>query len=423
MNKSYNKTANLEIRFKYIFGLISLTFLFYIFENNLRYHTPDYNIVIIPLWLSMVALGLCSIFMNKYKYFLSIIATSLAAILAVFFIGKSGGFQAPGIVWMISILAFPIVVLGNKIGGILSALTASSSYYFFVFDKITDHKVYDYFLENNVLERERIINIILFGLFSVGLVITLIYANEKNIKEIERAKSHNDNLLRILVHDIASPIFLIKNMTKRLARNKVDSQTNYLNKMNHAILMLEEQLNQVRQMKALEDGKLGLNIDDCDIVELTKNAISILEVKAQEKNISIELITDLDTCLLSIDPVVFKNQIISNLLTNAIKFSFEGTIIKIEMKSVLDKVTISVADQGMGIPQDLILLLFDVNAKTSRPGTGGEKGTGFGLPLVKNFVIELEGDIKVHSVEKDKEDPLSTREHGTVFTLSFDKSA
>ena len=96
----------------------------------------------------------------------------------------------------------------------------------------------------------------------------------------------------------------------------------------------------------------------------------------------------------------------NNILTNALKFSHPQSKILIRADRKEDGLRLSVRDFGIGIPPDLLQDLFDITKATSRAGTGGESGTGFGMPLMKRFINSYGGRIEIHSREK-------TEDHGT----------
>ncbi|NRA46218.1 MAG: ATP-binding protein [Oligoflexales bacterium] len=122
--------------------------------------------------------------------------------------------------------------------------------------------------------------------------------------------------------------------------------------------------------------------------------------------------------VVSAEPVSLLNDVINNLLTNAIKFSYDNGTITVKCYLSQDWKVVEIIDKGMGIPKNLIGKLFDYYKSTSRLGTQGEKGTGFGLPLVKSFMDAYHGCIDVKSTEKGKGEG-----HGTTFTLKFKNAA
>jgi signal transduction histidine kinase len=118
------------------------------------------------------------------------------------------------------------------------------------------------------------------------------------------------------------------------------------------------------------------------------------------------------------DPASLINSVINNLLTNALKFSYSGSSIDVSAEKHGDKVIMTVRDYGKGMPDIIAENIFNPVKPTSRHGTDGETGTGFGLPLVYKFVNVYGGTIRVESVEQ-KDDSVN---HGTAMILTFNSA-
>lgn len=112
-----------------------------------------------------------------------------------------------------------------------------------------------------------------------------------------------------------------------------------------------------------------------------------------------------------------QSQIFSNIISNSIKFSDHGSVIDIIIKDEGKNVLTAIVDRGRGIPEYLLNDIFDVTKKTTRPGTNGEQGAGFGLPIVKSYVERFGGTTRV--ISKAREDFME--ESGTTFELRFEK--
>jgi signal transduction histidine kinase len=110
------------------------------------------------------------------------------------------------------------------------------------------------------------------------------------------------------------------------------------------------------------------------------------------------------------EPRMLANQVFANLVSNAIKFSRPGGSIVVAVARERDHVALSVTDRGIGIPAALLARLFDLEAKTSRRGTAGEPGTGFGMRTVKYFVELFGGQLEVESRSEDEHPD----QHGTT---------
>lgn len=92
----------------------------------------------------------------------------------------------------------------------------------------------------------------------------------------------------------------------------------------------------------------------------------------------------------AVDPVLFESTVMNNLMSNAIKFSYPGSSIYLRVKEQNEIIVFEVEDHGMGIPKNF-LKKYSTQEKTSRQGTKGEKGTGFGMPLIKSLLEGMNG--------------------------------
>lgn len=108
------------------------------------------------------------------------------------------------------------------------------------------------------------------------------------------------------------------------------------------------------------------------------------------------------------------NSVILNILTNAIKFTPQSGAIQIEVcNRGENKTQITISDSGVGIPNELLQKLFDSSEITTRKGTAGEVGTGFGLPIARAVLVRMGGAINVNSFEAK----VGESNSGTSFTI------
>lgn len=125
--------------------------------------------------------------------------------------------------------------------------------------------------------------------------------------------------------------------------------------------------------------------------------MSNFEFKLETKDITI-VKEGLDNHIfVLVDDVAFKTSVLSNIISNAIKFSENGSKISISAKIEKEYVLVEIKDSGMGMPKELMSQVFDPHAKTSRPGTCGEKGTGYGMPLAMSYLKLMGGSITCSS--------------------------
>jgi len=155
-------------------------------------------------------------------------------------------------------------------------------------------------------------------------------------------------------------------------------------------------ISDIMDISALKQGKKVLKCCNASLRMLVLEIILSTEEMAKEKGI--ELINN--TIEFEEDVFCDQNrifQVLQNLLTNAIKFCSSGDTIRVEVERKGKNAKVSVIDTGVGMDKQKTDLIFNHSSMTSSVGTAGEKGTGFGLPLVKQ-IMEMHGSrIKVAS--------------------------
>ncbi|CAN2044858.1 histidine kinase [Candidatus Magnetomoraceae bacterium gMMP-13] len=238
----------------------------------------------------------------------------------------------------------------------------------------------------------------------------------KRSKDIIMRQNHEQKeLLHVLCHDLATPFNVIKSLTTLLNDCKDAELINELMKdLNRSSEQGIDIINLVRKMRALQEG--DFEITECDLKTALYESKFMLTDKFTEKNITCEIfINDDESLNVYAENTSLVNSIINNLLTNAIKFSFPDSKIIIRVEKENDKVLLSIKDFGIGMPQGLLNDIFDLNKATSRPGTNGEMGTGFGMPLIKKFIDAYSGKIEIKSFDYEE----SPDNHGTEIKITL----
>jgi len=169
-------------------------------------------------------------------------------------------------------------------------------------------------------------------------------------------------------------------------------------------------INLVRDMRSAEEKEIRL--ETVNLAEALQISTDILGQRFAAKQL--QLIVNIPTDLqIKVEKTSFINSVLNNLFTNAIKFSNPGSAIEVQAEKSAPWIRLSIQDHGIGIPPELLTRIFDINLSTSRSGTSGEKGNGFGMPMVKKFINAYNGGIEIVSSEKTAENPR----HGTRITL------
>lgn len=249
----------------------------------------------------------------------------------------------------------------------------------------------------------------------------LILSREKMLTSLEEKIAENKTLTRMLVHDISNALTIAIGNTQSLLKNGENENAEYRQKKLEKIAMAtaaqKNLIERVRDMEAASSHKQAVILKKENIHAIIKNTFYIFDEKLKAKNLKLSFQSNIpEDTTIKIDSVLFTNNVINNFISNAIKFSNENQTIEILLdKNANGNLTISIKDSGVGIPKNYIGNLFNPNIQTSREGTKGEKGTGFGLPLAHSTVALLGGKITVQSKTIEE----SPENHGTVFSIEL----
>ena len=148
-------------------------------------------------------------------------------------------------------------------------------------------------------------------------------------------------------------------------------------------------VNELLDVNAIEAGRLELVMRPIDLTKYLKECHEENLLLSRAKFIELALDLEPELPVIVMDPHRI-DQVLNNLINNAIKFSYSNTTITLRARVQDQDVVISVQDQGQGIPAQEVDKLFTEFGKTSVQPTAGEKSTGLGLAIVKR-IVELHG--------------------------------
>jgi PAS domain S-box len=235
------------------------------------------------------------------------------------------------------------------------------------------------------------------------------YCIAHDVTEIRAVQKLKQDFLAIAGHDLRSPLTSISMRVGRLVESKDYSMPNAvrgeLYKTQGAMTRLIELVNELLELEKLEVGKLALSLDCISAADVCALACQNLEGMASRSEIKIEKPKG-DYAVIGDERRMI--QVVTNLLSNALKFSPAGSTILIELRRHTeicntppkDFVEIRISDQGPGIPAEDVALIFD-KFRQSRSSTTNTaiKGTGLGLAIVKAIVEAHGGSVGVESDE------------------------
>lgn len=222
--------------------------------------------------------------------------------------------------------------------------------------------------------------------------------------ELVRLQKAKEQFLANMSHEIRTPINGIVGMANLLSQNPspVERET-YLSAIKHSAENLTVIINDILDLAAIESGKLKFEKIAFNLRDILPSLISTFTYQAREKRIHINHHVDdsLNKILLG-DPVRL-NQVLINLVSNAVKFTHNGSI-TINCKAEREAkgicwVKIEVQDSGVGIPEEKLNTIFESFSQADASVTRKYGGTGLGLTIVKQLVELQKGSISVKSKE------------------------
>ncbi|MGH2664679.1 ATP-binding protein [Flavobacterium sp.] len=222
----------------------------------------------------------------------------------------------------------------------------------------------------------------------------IILKNVTAYKELDFAKT---NFISTVSHEFKTPIASMK-MSLQLLENEGIGKLNEEQKgLIHSIYddanRLLKTTGELLNITQVESGKSKINIESSEVSPIIMEAVEATKNLAEQNKITLQLLIDDDLPKIKID----KEKtvwVVSNLISNAIRYSYENSIVIIKAKKATNNVMISVVDSGLGISSQYKDKVFDKYFRV--PGTDKE-GTGLGLAISKEFIEAQGGTISVES--------------------------
>lgn len=221
-------------------------------------------------------------------------------------------------------------------------------------------------------------------------------------EEAEEASKAKGLFLSTMSHEIRTPMNAVIGLTNLLLHeNPKDEQLENLQTLKFSAESLMYLLNDILDFSKIEAGKIELENTEFNLAQLLVNIRQTFIVKADEKNIKLSLLLDPLVPQIVIGDPIRIAQIISNLVSNAIKFTEKGEVLisltVIEQSEHFSKVHFRISDTGIGIPAEKLPYIFEQFMQASSDTTRKFGGTGLGLAITKKLIEIFGSSIEVES--------------------------
>lgn len=231
--------------------------------------------------------------------------------------------------------------------------------------------------------------------------------------ELSNLDDYQKKFVANISHDFRSPLTSIKGFAEAIKDGTIphEMQDKYLNIILFETERLTKLTSSLLELNRFENKGVFLDITSFDINLIIKKTAESFENVCREKKITLNLVFSSKETLVDADMGKIQ-QVLYNLIDNAIKFSHSNSKIKVSTEEKADKVFVSVKDYGIGIPKDSIKKIWDRFYKTDASRGKDKRGTGLGLSITKEIIQAHNENINV----------VSTEGVGTEFVFSLTKT-
>ncbi len=238
------------------------------------------------------------------------------------------------------------------------------------------------------------------------------------MQEIERLKDlerYRKDFVGNVSHELKTPIFNIQGYILTLLEGGLeDPKINmlYLKRTEKNIDRMISIVEDLESINKLESGELELNIAKIDIVKVVKDVIELEDWRAQERNISLEIINPpAKPVYVRADPNRI-TEVLINLVVNGIKYGKKDGYVHISFHDLEENIMVQITDNGIGIEKEKLPRIFERFYRVDKSRSHEQGGTGLGLSIVKHIIEAHNQSINVRSVQ----------EQGTTFNFTLEKA-
>lgn len=266
-------------------------------------------------------------------------------------------------------------------------------------------------------------SVLLVG-FAIGIIFKFyvgVYEKEKELsarqkEEIERISQSKDAFFANMSHEIRTPINTIIGLNEMILREDISDEIaeNAVNIQN-ASKMLLALINDILDLSKLESGKMEIVPNQYETGAMFSDLVNIIWIRAHEKKLEFKIDIDKDIPSMLYGDEVRLKQVITNILTNAVKYTEKGSVtLTAKGERYWEnrvRLRISVEDTGMGIRKESLNELFSSFRRVDQAKNRNIEGTGLGLSISKQLIEMMGGQITVDSIYK----------RGSTFTITVDQ--
>ena len=244
-----------------------------------------------------------------------------------------------------------------------------------------------------------LISVLFVGLSIVAIL--LYFLKRRTTVKLRELNATKDKFFSIIAHDLKNPITAQFTLTSMIIENYKDMGKDELLELIEAVDKAGKQtyrlLENLLYWSRAQIGRLEYDPKEIFLDEMIRESYDLLFDNAKAKNITLVPVAQSSFAAYGDEEMI--KTVLRNLISNAIKFTNQGGTVRVELEKKKEQRIVRVIDNGVGIPPEYLDQIFRIDVVASTPGTEGERGTGLGLILCKEFVEKNGGKLRVESEE------------------------
>ena len=243
---------------------------------------------------------------------------------------------------------------------------------------------------------------------------TYVATKEGEVQDLKKAAKYRQEFLADVSHELKTPIFAAQGFVHTLLDNPeedLEIRMKFLEKAAKSLDGLDNLVQDLLTVSQIETGAIKIEKKKLDLRPLVEEIFEQVEAKAKKRNVKLKLIAPTGNIQVKADAQRI-SQVILNLVVNAIKYGKEKGLVQVIVTEKKKVYTISVVDNGPGIPEEHLHRIFERFYRVDKSRAKNSGGTGLGLSIVKHIVQAHNSKISVQS-EEDK---------GTRFEFKLEKA-
>ncbi|MGN0316968.1 MAG: response regulator [Lachnospira sp.] len=397
----YNHNVPVESRISVMFMTVAIVAAAMGMVVCLLSGVSVYGVISVAVTMAVIMILMYIVYIHNKGYDVRIIlVVAVIFILPVVWLTAGGLYSGVNIWFVYELLFIALALKGNTMKYLL-ALASVLDICCYIIQYYKPEYVHQ-------LETTKAVYISTVGsaiIVGASIVVTVIWQRSiynHESSELEKSNNYQKDFLANFSHELRSPINAIIGMNELILRsNNLDEIKKYGNNAFDAGSALLSLVNDILDFTKIQSGHMELVLEDYSTMELLKQSFNLVAVRAQEKNIELRVknIASIPSRLYGDEMRV--RQIITNLLTNAVKYTDEGYVDLAFFYEKLDEGLISlnirVTDTGMGIPKENMEKMYDSFQRLDVTKNKTVEGTGLGLAITRSLVRQMRGTIAVES--------------------------